>query len=67
MKILLHINRIHSCNNITKHENVEKNDYIVFKIISTFNIVPQIYYYSNKRILIFIALNRARKFMINGK
>jgi hypothetical protein len=37
------------------------------KIISTFNIVPQNYYYSSKRILIFIVLNCARTFMINDK
>jgi hypothetical protein len=32
-----------------------------------FNIVSQNYYYSSKIILIFIALNRERTFMINDK
>jgi hypothetical protein len=48
-----------------RHENYEKNYDIVMKL--SVCSVPQNYYCSSKSILIFIALNRARTFMINDK
>jgi hypothetical protein len=55
---------MHSCNTKTRRENDEKIDDIVIKLLVRSILYLKINYNISKRILIFIALNRARTFMI---
>jgi hypothetical protein len=48
-----------------RHENDDIERKLLYIIHYTFNIVYQNYYYSNKTILIFIALNPERTVMLN--